>query len=183
MRNFTLPRSSWAYKFVFGQQFEYRMEGFIEPLNDRISLGLFSGMFLFMIVMRPLGFLLMTFMEVMSLFVSFLIDGSYSRGSFPIHIQFIKIEPWPRLLGRRLSPFIVIAIGTVLYQYLYVEKTQALWFLAGFLFVIYQFKSIKPGDKSLAMELAEKTGPAIDEKIVLSYYKEPKIFPALYLTS
>ena len=104
MTNYTLSRSSWAYRFIFGEQKEWRLHGHPEPRNDRISLGLFICLFAFMLIMRPVAFVFMTIFEVMLLFISFLVDGSYSRGRFPMEVEIVKVEPWPKIFGYRFPP-------------------------------------------------------------------------------
>lgn len=101
MSNYTLSRASWAYKFVFGQQKEWRLYGHPEPHNDKISLVLFIGLFTSMLIMRPIAFVFMTFLEIGIFLISFLVDGSYSRGKFPIELEIVKIEPWPQTFGYR----------------------------------------------------------------------------------
>lgn len=180
MKSYALSRSSWVYRFVFGR-YNWRMDGFPEPQSDKISLGLFGGLFLFMLIMRPIAFFMMTIFEVMLLLISFLIDGSYTRGRFPIELEIVKVEPWPKAYGRRLPPWIIVAVGIVGYQYAYVGMMEALESLIFFGFIALVFFFIKSGDKSPAMKLSEAVEPVVDKKLRLAYYREPKHFPTLHL--
>lgn len=179
MATYKLSRSSFLYKFVFGQ--EWRMDGFPEPRNDRISLGLFLGLVLFMIFMRPLAFVMMTIMEITAVLVCFLMDGSYCRGRFPTTLEIVEIKSWPKVYGHRLSPWLILAVAVVCYQYFYIGVGEAFEFLIFFVLITLVTRSIKPGDKSPAMELAEAIEPVVDEKLRLSYYRESKLFPTIQL--
>lgn len=176
----TLSRSSRLYKFVFGHE-EGKLEGFPEPRNDRISSGLFLVLLLALLIGKPLGTILLLIFDVMLRAVGFLIDGSWVYGSIRHTFQIRKIEPWPRMKGKRLSPFLVLAVAVTGYQYYNSGIKDAGEVLLGCIFMVVVFLNIDPGSKSPAQQLAEAAGPKVDEKIRLSYYREPRWFPVLKL--
>ena len=178
--SFTLSRSSRLYKFVFGKS-EWKLEGFPEPRNSRIPLGLFIGLLLAVAVMRPLGYGMFLLMDALLKIVAFLIDGSYASGSVLGELGMKKIEPWPRVRGRRLSPWFLLALIVIAYQYWYVGVKEAGEFLLFFTFITVVFLCIKADEKSPSMQLAEAVGPVMDNKLRLAYYKEPKLLPSLEL--
>lgn len=181
MKEYSLSRSSKLYKFIFGQHGEWQLEGFPEPQNDRITVGVFVGLFILMALLRPLGFALMLFFEALMRIISFAVDGSYSRGRFPDTIKLVKMEPWPKFFGRRLSPWLVFSVGFAAYQYFTTGLVSAVVCLILFGIMTAIFLSIRPGDASPSMMLVEEIGPKVDEKIHLTYYREPKLFPAIRL--
>ncbi len=175
----TLSRRSRTYKFVFGQQ-EGRIEGFPDPKTNRISLGVFAGMFVFMAIMRPLASVLLLLMDAMLKLIGFLIDGTYVRGNILTGWEKVPIEPWPRVFGRRLSPWIVLGILVVAYQYSYVGTSDALQALAFCIGMVVMTHVAGQGPSATEV-IAEAIGPQLDEKIRLSYYREPRFFPAVHL--
>lgn len=183
MSNYTLSRSAWAYKFVFGEQKEWRLIGHPEPRNDRISLGLFISLFASMLIMRPIAFIMMTLFDFVIFVISFLVDGSYSRGKFPIELEIIKIEPWPKVLGYRLPPWTLLMASIIGSTFYY----DGLWKGAEVAFccivIVLVFCFITPESKSPSVELAEAIEPMVNEKIRLAYYRKPKLFPTLYLVN
>lgn len=181
MSDYTLSRSSWAYKFVFGEQKEWRLNGHPEPRNNRISFGLFIGLFMFMLIMRPVAFVMMTFLEVGIFLISFLVDGSYSRGKFPMELEIVKIEPWPKVFGYRFPPWILLMVGIVGSTLFYDGVWEGLEVAFYCVVIVLIFRTITPESKSPSVELAEAIEPVVDKKLRLSYYREPKLFPALHL--
>lgn len=179
-QSLTLSRSSGLYKFVFGKH-EKKLEGFPEPRNDRISFGIFLGLLLAMLILKPLGSCLFLLMDALFRIVGFMIDGSLVRGSLLDNIQITKIEPWPKIMGKRLTPWWVLAILAISYRFWTVGIGEAGEAALFFVFTTIVFLLIKPGDRSPTEELAEALGSKMDEKIRLSYYREPKFFPALHL--
>ena len=181
MSKYTLSRSSWVYKFVFGEQKGWRLNGHPEPRNDRISLGLFVGLFAFMLIMRPIAFVMMTFFEFGIFAISFLIDGSYSRGKYPTELEIVKIEPWPKIFGYRFPPWTLLMatiVGSTFYYNGLWEGAEVTFYCV---VIVLIFRSITPESRSPSVELAEAIEPVVDEKLRLAYYREPKLFPALHL--
>lgn len=177
MSGYSLSRSSGLYKFVFSQE----LEGFPEPRNDRISLGLFIGLFVLMLVIRPILFFFTTLFQALLLLICFLVDGSYTRGKFPTALEIVQIKPWPVLFGYRLPPWLVLAVGIVDYQYFYVGLLEAGEVLMYLIIIVVMFRLTKSQESSPAVDLAEAIGPVVEERLCLSYYREPQLFPALYL--
>ena len=103
---YTLSRSSRLYKFVFGRGWGW-LEGFPEPRNGRISLGLFGGLFLVMSFLRPFASIMLSLMAALMVAVSFLADGSYARGNMLEKMTITKIEPprsWCCSSAESMSP-------------------------------------------------------------------------------
>ncbi len=181
MYNYTLSRSSWAYKFVFGKQKEWRLYGHPEPGNDRISLGLFIVLFAVMLFMRPIVFIMMTFIKFGISVISFLMDGSYTRGDFPTELKIVKIKPWPIIFGHRFPPWILLMTGIVGSAFYYFGLWKGAEFMVYCIMIILIFRSITPESKSLTTELSKAIEPKLNEKLRIAYYREPKLFPALHL--
>ncbi len=181
MTIYTLSRTSSAYKFVFGQQKEWRTGGLPEPRNNRISLGLFIGLFVFMLIMRPITSFMMTIMEVMIFLIAFLVDGSYCRGESLTELEIVKIEPWPKLFGYRFPPWTLLVVGIIGSTFYYSGTWKGIEAITYCVLAVLTLCFTASEGKSPSMELAEVIAPVIDEKLRLSYYREPKIFPALQL--
>lgn len=179
MGPYTLSRSSWLYKFVFGKE-EGQIDGLPEPMSNCISLGLFVVLLIFMTFMKFIAYTMLTIMEVVLAVICFLVDGSYMRGGMLTSLKIIKIEPWPVIYGKRLPPWTVLTTLTLSYLFWYVGTAETLEFLVFVVFITLVFRSIKPGDKSPAMELAEKLDPVVDGKLSLAYHRKPVLFPTLY---
>ncbi|MEX0918000.1 MAG: hypothetical protein WDZ93_02500 [Candidatus Paceibacterota bacterium] len=180
MPHYTLSRSSRLYKFVFGAE-EGQLEGFPEPKNDRISLGLFVALLITMVVMRPIVTIMILLMEAMMKLLCFLVDGSYTRGTFMTRMQIIQIKPWPTFGTHRLSPWFVLALIAVGYHCWYGDFESAAALFGFFAVTTFIFGTITPDTRSPAEELAEAIDPVIDRRLHLAYYKQPRIFPELYL--
>lgn len=181
MSSLKLSRSSWLYKFVFGEHEGWRLNGHPEPQNDRISLGLFVSLFIIMLIMRPIGFVFMTIMQVLVYLICFFVDGSYARGRFPDRLEIVPIKPWPEVAGYRFPPWtllVIVFITSAYYQNGIGDAVEVALYCVG-IGVLFYFTDRK--SKSPAMELAEAIEPVITEKIRLSYYREPKLFPPLHL--
>lgn len=178
----TLSRSSRLYKFVFGHE-DGKLNGFPEPRSNRISLGTFVGLLLASILLRTWVAFFFLMMDVFFRIIGFLVDGSYVRGSVLKEIKIIKIMPWPSVFGRRVAPWFVLMPVVVFCQYWRSGMGDATETALGLGFMTFIFWTIQPGDKSPSMELAEKVGPILDQKLSLSYYREPKLFPTLYLVN
>lgn len=176
----SLSRSSGLYRFVFGKE-EGKLEGFPEPRNNSISSGLFAGLFLAMLILRPIAAVMFSLMGAMFMSLAFLIDGSYAKGNILTGVTIIRLEPWPKLYGRRVPPWILFTIMVVLFCYWYSGPEEALKFLAFFVFITLVLRSIKAEEKSPSQEFAEAVGPIMDSKLVLAYYRKPTLFPALRL--
>lgn len=181
MTDLALSRTSPFYKFVFGIHDEWRLDGFKEPRNDRISLGLYIAMFAFMLVMRPIAFVMMTFFEVGILIISFLTDGSYSHGKFPMETKIIPIKPWPTIFGYRFPPWVLLVIAIISYTFYTNGPWEAAEVFVYCLIFVLIFRSIGPDSSSPAVELTEALEPVVDEKIFRAYYRKPKYFPTLHL--
>ena len=180
MSSYVLSRSSRLYKFVFGRE-EGKLEGFPEPRGDKIPLGLFLGLLVAMLVMRPLASAMLLFMDALLKVMGFFVDGSYVRGSLLTGFKVIGINPWPKVYGRRVSPWILFAAALVVYQYCYIGAGDALQSLIGLVLITVIFFSIKPGDKSPGMVMVEAVAPTMDKKLYLAYHRRPKLLPALHL--
>ncbi len=182
MKQLSLSRSSKLYGFVFGRDKGWFVDGLPEPRSARISLGLFGLLLIFMAFIRTFAAVMILMLLVLFRLIGFLIDGSYARGSYlQGRMKIIKIEPWPTLSGRRLSPyFLLIGAGTwLMYQY-FGLKDAGEFFLGG-LSLAVMFYFIDPKEKSASEQFAETAGPAMEKKLALAYYREPVFFPALRL--
>lgn len=177
----SISRSSELYNFVFGKKGGWFVEGFPEPRSTRISFGLFGGLLAAMIFIRSFAGFVMGLFEILFRVVPFMINGSYLQGNIRTKAQIVKIEPWPTLYGRRFSPWAALGIIAAWCMYQYVGMREAGEFVLFFIFTTIVFHYIDPNDKSPSEKLAEETGPVMEEKLNLAYYREPKFFPALHL--
>ncbi len=176
----SLSRSSELYRFVFGTKSRWFVHGFPEPRSARISSGLFAGLFASMLFIRSFAAVMLVVFDVMLRLICFLADGSYIRGNIRTDFDIIPLEHWPTLFGRRLSPWIVIAVF-VCGEQLYREGVkETLGTLLGFAVVAVLFCS-KTDEKSPSIVLSEAIGPVVDDKLRTSYFSEPKLFPAIAL--
>lgn len=185
MPTFELSRSSRLYKFVFGPPGkEWGLEGFPEPRNNKVSLGLFIGFLILMIIAKPYGHFMFLMFDALIRILSFLRNGSWARGSILKEAEIFELEPWPRIRGHRISPWPVLVLALVSYRYWEFGARDALEIL--FYLVLITIMLNVQGRQTGATpveELTEQIGPAIDEKIRLAYYRESKVFPTLHLTN
>ncbi len=155
------------------------MEGFPAPQNNRISLGLFLGLLLATSITKPLAMVVLFIMEAALKVMAFLIDGSYISGSLLEGGQVMRIEPWPRVRGHRLSPWIPLAVSIVVYSYWRSGMKDAFDSLVCVGILTFAFFSTKESDSSFSAEIVERLEPVLTKKLHLAYHRESKIFPMI----
>lgn len=181
MFNYTLSRSSWAYKFVFGNQKEWTINGYPEPFNNHISLGLFVGLFVSMLIIRPTAFITMTLFELGIYVISFLVDGSYSRGKFPTEMKIVKIEPWPKIFRYRFPPWILLIIFIISNTSYHNNLEEVVEVILFSIMILFTFCSITPESNLPSVKLNKAIEPVMNEKVYLAYCRKLRLSPTLHL--
>lgn len=181
MRYVTLSRRSLLYRHTFGEN-GYKVHGFPNPTCDTIPMGLYFILTLALAMIRTYARIMMSAVSACLVVLAFLLDGSIVRGNVWKQVSFTPIEPWPRIAGHRIPPWVILYFALLVGYALFMETGTALEYTVYTTAIVaLSWLVLHQEGPSLSEQMAEAAEPAVDGWLQQIYKKPAWLLPTIQL--